>query len=427
MNTTSAWIGIALCGTVVIGLSDWAFRARPEVDVESAQVTSGAITRRILATGTVQPTSTVDVGTQVSGTVQSLGADFNSIVHTGDVIARLDPSLYQAALDQARASLREAEAAFIRAQADLAGLRTAAVDAGQKFDRAKRLWTGGIMTNADYDAAQIAMNEASADVVSGQARLNQAQASVDQAKAVVDQATVDLEHTVIHSPIDGIVVSRNVDVGQTVAATISAPVLFQIATDFGHVQVQVAVDQADIGGLATGEPVTFEVESYPNEKFHGTVQQLRLQPVSEQTTTATGSTGPPASSVVGTVVSYTAVIDVSNPEAKLRPGMTAEVALEGLRRESAIRIPNSALSFRPPHDVLQALGEAEPSIPTDVTLPDGSTAKSSDVWEYDGKRFTPIAVRVGLADDHWTELVGGSLRPGDTLVTSAVVRQRRRL
>ncbi len=427
MNASSTWIGAALIGTAVVGLCDWAFRARPEVDVESAQVTAGPITRRILATGTVQPTGTVDVGSQVSGTVQSLGADFNSIVHAGDVIARLDPSLYQAALDQARASEREAEASSIQAQADLGGLRTVEVDAGQKLDRAKALWTGGIMTTADYDAAQIAMNEASADVRSGEARVNQARATVEQARAVVDQATVDLDHTVIHSPIDGIVVSRNVDVGQTVAAAISAPVLFQIATDFSRVQVQVAVDQADIGGLASGEPVSFEVESYPDETFQGTVEQLRLQPVSEQTTIAAGSAGPPSSSVVGTVVTYTAVIDVTNPGAKLRPGMTAEVALEGLRRDAAIRIPNSALSFRPPHDVLQALGETEVSMPTDVTLPDGSTTKSSGVWAYDGKKFTPIAVRIGLADDRWTELLGGTLHPGDTLVTSAVVRQRRRL
>jgi HlyD family secretion protein len=427
MNASAAWIGVAVCGTALLGFAEWAFRAPPEIAIESAQVTSGSITRRILATGTVQPITTVNVGTQVSGTVQSLGADFNSIVHSGDVIARLDPSLFQAALDQGRASLREAEAALNQARADLAGLRTAEMDAGQKFGRAKALSTGGIITNADYDAAQIAMNEASADVRSGEARVNQAHATVESAKAALDQATVDLEHTIIHSPIDGIVVSRNVDVGQTVAAAISAPVLFQIATDFRHVQVQVDVDQSDVGGLASGQPVSFDVESYPGEKFHGTVEQVRLQPVAEQTTTTAGAAGPPASSVLGTVVTYTAVIDVENPDEKLRPGMTAEVALDGLRRDGVIRIPNGALSFRPRPDVLQALGETEPSIATDVTLPNGSTTKASDVWEYDGKHFTPIAVRIGLADDQWTELVSGPIHPGDTLVTSAVVRQRHRL
>jgi HlyD family secretion protein len=427
MNTSAAWIGIAACGTALLGFAAWAFRPQPAIEIESAQVTSGSITRRILATGTVQPITTVNVGTQVSGTVQALGADFNSIVHSGDVIARLDPSLLQAALDQARASLREAEAALNQAQADLGGLRTAEMDAEQKFSRAKALWTGGIITNADYDAAQIAMNEASADLRSGEARVNQAKATVDSAKAALDQATVDLDHTVIHSPIDGIVVSRNVDVGQTVAAAISAPVLFQIATDFRHVQVQVDVDQSDVGGLASGEPVSFDVESYPGEKFHGTVEQVRLQPVSEQTTSAAGPAGPPSSSVVGTVVTYTAVIDVENPDEKLRPGMTAEVALDGLRHDNSIRIPNRALSFRPPPEVLQALGETVPSIVTDVTLPDGSSTKGSDVWEYDGKHFTPIAVRTGLADEQWTELVSGAIRPGDALVTSAVVRQRHRL
>jgi len=186
MNKSSAWIGIAVCGAALAGFSDWAFRARPEVEIESAQVTSGSITRRILASGTVQAITTVDVGTQVSGTVQSLGADFNSIVHSGDVVARLDPSLYQAALDQARASQREAEASFVQAQADLAGLRTAQIDTQQKFDRATALSDRGIMTRADFDAAQIALNEADANVRSGEARVNQARATVDSAKAAVD-------------------------------------------------------------------------------------------------------------------------------------------------------------------------------------------------------------------------------------------------
>jgi HlyD family secretion protein len=394
----STWIGSAFGAAVLVGLTGWAFHARPEVQIERAEVTAGAITRRVVATGTVQPVTAVQVGTQVSGRVQSLEADFNSIVHAGQVIARLDSSLYEAALEQARAGQRLADAEFLQAQADLMGLRTGEDDARTKLARAQQLAASQLIPNADLDAARIAMDEASADVRSGEARITQAEAALAQAKAGVDQASIDLDHTIIRSPIDGIVVARNVDVGQTLAASVQAPVLFSIASDFKRVQLQADVDESDIDGLTAGEPASFQVASYPGETFHGSVTQLRPQAVAEET---------------ATVVSYTAIIDVANPDERLRPGMTAEVALRGARRDNAVRIPNSALAFRPPPDVLKALGEAEPSIKDGV-----------EVWEYDGQMFTPIAVHTGLADDTWTELVDGSLRPGDALVTRATLRTR---
>jgi HlyD family secretion protein len=427
MTSRWRWIGAAVGGAALLGVSAWTLRLRPEVQVESARVTTGSIARRILATGTVQAVTTVDVGSQVSGTVESLDADFNSIVHTGEVIARLDPSLLRAALEQARAAAGQSQAALEQSQADLNGLRTAEEDARMKLARATSLDAGQLIPRADLDAAQIAMNEATADVRSGEARVAQARAEVARAKASVDQASVDLAHTVIRSPIDGIVVARKVDVGQTVAASIQAPVLFSIASDFKHVQVQVDIDESDVGGLTPGEPASFQVESYADQTFRGTVTQVRLQPVSEQTTTAAGTAGPPSSSVVGTVVNYTAVIAAENPDERLRPGMTAEVALGGMRRDGAVRIPNRALAFRPPPDVLRALGEAEPATPETSAVADGGGARPSDVWEYDGKRFTPIVVHTGLADDQWTELLSGSIHPGDTLVTSAVLRLRSRL
>jgi HlyD family secretion protein len=427
MNRRWRWGGAAIAGAALLGVSAWMLRPRPEVQVESARVTTGPIARRILATGTVQAVTTVDVGSQVSGTVQSLDADFNSIVRSGEVIARLDPSLIRAALEQARAVHGQSQAALEQAHADLSGLRTAEEDARIKLARAVSLDAGQLIPKADLDAAEIAMNEATADVKSGEARVAQTRAEVARAKASVDQAAVDLDHTVIRSPIDGIVVARKVDVGQTVAAAVQAPVLFSIAADFTHVQVQVDIDESDVGGLTPGEPASFQVESYPDQTFRGTVTQVRLQPVSAQTTTAAGSTGPPASSVVGTVVNYTAVIAVENPDERLRPGMTAEVALGGMRRDGAVRIPNRALAFRPPPDVLRALGEAEPATPDTNGVSDNSGARPSDVWEYDGKRFTPIVVHTGLADDQWTELLSGSIHAGDTLVTSAVLRLRSRL
>jgi HlyD family secretion protein len=429
--TRAKWLGIVGGSIVLAGLTARTFHAAPEVVVDRAVVSAGPISRRVVATGTVQASATVDIGTQVSGVVQTLDVDFNSFVRAGQVVARLEPSLYRAALERARAGLGEATAGVDQAQADLNGLRTAQDDARLKLTRARALASRGVLTAADLDAAQIAMDEADADVRSGEARISQARAAIAGARADVDQASVDLDHTILHSPIDGIVIARNVDVGQTLAAAVQAPVLFRIASDLTRVQLQADIDESDVDGLATGDPATFEVESFPGESFKGTVSQLRLQPVAEQTTTATSvgasSVTAPTSSVVATVVGYTIVIDVANPDERLRPGMTAEVMLTGARRASAVRIPNGALAFVPPADVLQAAGESSVS-----TSSAGSEARDGDttarrVWTYDGKRFTPITVRVGLADEQWTELLSGSVHPGDALVTNAVLRLGRRL
>jgi HlyD family secretion protein len=190
----------------------------------------------------------------------------------------------------------------------------------------------------------------------------------------------------------------------------------------------VDIDEADVGGLTPGEPVTFDVDAYPGETFHGRISQVRVQPVAQQTATATAvgaSTTSPPTSTIATVVSYTTIVDVANADERLRPGMTADVVLPGVRREHAVRIPNSALAFRPPPDVLAAIGENEPL--------DGKSREGEHdggiraVWEYDGRRFTPITIKAGVADEGWTELVSGSLRPGDALVTSAVVEHRHRM
>ena len=256
-----------MSGTVVAGVAAWALRSTPELHVEYAPATAGPITRRIVATGTVQPVITVAVGAQVSGIVQSLDADFDSIVRAGQVIARLDPGLYQAALDEARGNLQQAQAMLGQAEANLAGFRTAEADARTKLARARELAAGQLIPAADLDAAVIGLNEASADVGSGQAQVNDARAAIDQARAGVDQASANLAHTIIHSPIDGIVIDREFDVGQTVAAAIQAPLLFRIASPLAHVQVQVDIDESDVDGLTPGEPATFEVEAFPEEVF----------------------------------------------------------------------------------------------------------------------------------------------------------------
>jgi HlyD family secretion protein len=386
------WI-VAAGALVIITLTALVFRPKPVLDIATAEVTSGTVTRRIFATGTLQATRTVDIGTQVSGVVASLGVDFNSFVHKGNVIARLDPSLFQAALAQARAALTQTQALLNQAIADRDTARSAEADAKVKLTRAAALSKDKLITQADLDAAQIALDEASAGVRSAEGQIEEASAGVAQAQANVGQASINLEHTVITSPIDGIVLNRSVDVGQTVAAAVQAPVLFTLATDLSRLQLQVNVDQSEVGGIQVGQPVTFEVESFPDEVFHGVVSQLRLQPISEPS--------------AANVVSYATMIDVDNPGERLRPGMTASLVLSGLQHANVTRVPNVALSFRPSADVLRALGESE------------LQQTGHELWTYDGKKLTPHPAQYALSDLQWTELAKGDLRPGDRVVTSA--------
>jgi HlyD family secretion protein len=388
-----------------------------EVAVTTAPITDGPIVRHVVATGTLQAVTTVDVGTQVSGSVQSLAADYNSLVRTGQVVARLDPSSYEA-------QLREAQAALSQAEADVNGFKTAVADAQTKLTRAEELWERQLIPRSDLDDARITAATAAADLESGAS-------AVARAQAGVREASVNLEHTVIRSPIDGVVVARNVDVGQTVAASMQAPVLFTIAADFKEMQVNVDVDESDVGGLSPGEPASFEVESYPGETFHGTITEIRLQPVVEQTSaaaTAGAAAAAQAAGSAGAVVSYTAIVKVQNPDERLRPGMTATVVADGLRRPDAVRIPNGALSFRPPPDVLDAIGEANTPNVRNAAASDEGVDRGGDpprqVWRYDGKRFTPVDVRTGLAADGWTELVSGPLRSGESVVIGAQLRRR---
>jgi HlyD family secretion protein len=251
----------------------------------------------------------VQVGAQISGTVQSLRADYNSIVHAGEVIATLDPSLLEAALAEAQAALARALAVEAQAEADETGLEAAAGDAQTKLTRAESLASSQLIPQADLDSARTAVGEADIDLEGGESKIGEAKAAVLQARAAVGEATLDLDRTVIRSPIDGVVISRNVDVGQTVAASVQAPVLFTIAADLRRLQVAVDVDESDVGGVEPGTRATFEVESYPGETFEGTVSQVRLQPA------------------VGTVVAYTVIVDVSNADERLRPGMTATATM----------------------------------------------------------------------------------------------------
>jgi HlyD family secretion protein len=356
----------------------YATRKEAPPSVMTAALTRGPVLSSVSATGTLQAVTTVQVGTQVSGTVSWLGADFNSIVHKDEVIAKLDTSLLDADVEQA-------QAAEARARADVDNARVQLDDARQKFARSQELAAKQLVPRSDFDAAQVAVDSAQAQVNSSQAQLAQAHASLAQAR-------VTREHAIITAPIDGIVIQRSVDVGQTVAASLQSPTIFQIAADLTKMQVNADIDESDIGAIAAGQPTTFTVDAYPGETFTGTMTQVRLQPT-----------------VVQNVTTYSAIISVSNPDLKLKPGMTANVKIETGRRDDVLRAPNAALRFTPGAETLAALN-AQAHAP----MPRGDKR----VWTYDGAELRPVAVTAGLSDGQTTEISGSGLQPGTLVVTS---------
>jgi HlyD family secretion protein len=312
---------------VTVGVAAGAYymrRGGPEPQVTTQQVTRGDVVKVVGATGTLGAVTTVDVGTQVSGIVQELYADFNSIVRKGQVIARLDPSLIQTRIEQQRANV-------VRAEADLDRLKVTLADTQQKLVRARELFNRSLVPRTELEAAELAVKSADSQIKSSDAGLVQARANLRSEE-------VNLRHTIIESPIDGIVISRNVDPGQTVASSMSAPTLFVIAADLTKMQVIASIDEADVGTMRPDQPVTFRVDAYPTDTFTGTVEQVRLQPA-----------------VVQNVVTYSTVIAVPNPDLRLKPGMTANVTIEIARRNNVLRIPNAALNFRPTEEIFAAL------------------------------------------------------------------------
>ena len=300
-----------------------------EVRVSKLAVARGDVIESVGATGTLQAVKTVQVGSQVSGNIKALYADFNSIVKKGQIVAELDPSLLQTQIEQARANV-------IRSQADLDRLKVSLEDARIKLKRTESLAARKLVSPQELETAQVAVRSAEAQIKSSEA-------SLSQSKASLNQNEVNLQHTVIEAPIDGIVISRNVDVGQTVAASMNAPTLFIIAEDLTKMQVNANVDESDVGRIRAGQVVKFRVDAYPLEEFTGAVSQVRLQPI-----------------VTQNVVTYATVIDVPNTELKLKPGMTATVTIEIARRNDVVRVPNAALRFRPNADTFAALNQPVP-------------------------------------------------------------------
>src|ERR1700737_2913160 len=297
----------------------------------TAKVERGDIHDVVEATGTINSVVTRQVGWQVSGTIAKLNADFNSRVHKGDVVALIDPALFRGALLQAAADLQNAKATLVAARANLEKAKAGLEQTKADYDRAVGLPKSGILSQQQLDLAKANYDSASAAVNGAVANVTQAEAQVTQKAAAVTVAQTNLNYTVIRSPIDGTVVARNVDVGQTVAASLQAPTIFTIAQDLTKMWVYAKTDESDVGNIKVGKPVTFKVDAFPKDTFHGVVSQVRMN-----------------ATTVQSVVTYDTIIEFANPELKLFPGMTAYVTIPVDTVQNALKLPNTALRYKPP-------------------------------------------------------------------------------
>lgn len=352
--------------------------ARWSQAAEPAQVTTAAVKRGdvrsvVTASGTLSPLVQVEVGSQVSGRIRALHADFNDPVKKGQLIAEIAPELLQSALAQAGAKLESARAGLARAQAQ-------AKDARARLARIEGLGDSGAVAKVDADTAR-------ADASAADAAVGSARADVTLAQAGVEQARSNLGYTKITSPIDGIVVSRSVGIGQTVAASLSAPTLFVLAEDLRKMELHTDVAESDVGQITPGQEVEFTVDAYPETVFHGSVRQLRY-----------------AAQTVSNVVTYDAVVQVDNPELKLRPGMTANATFVVAERKDALTVPNAALRYRPAGVSANAGGKG--------------AGRGRTLWVLRDGQPSPVPVRLGLSDGTVTELLSDALREGDLAITA---------
>jgi HlyD family secretion protein len=374
-------VGLLLALAGFFGLRYLRSKGPPPVKFETASVDRGPISAKVTATGTLSALVTVLVGSQVSGRIETIRVDYNSVVKKGQVVATIEPSLFQAAMEQARAN-------YISAKADLDKAKAQSMDADRQFARSKTLAEQKLIAQADLDTAEANARVAKAQVAA-------AEAGVEQAHAALHQAEVNLKYTTILSPIDGVVISKSVDVGQTVAASLQAPTLFTIAQDLTKMQVDTSVAEGDVGKIREGMPVTFTVDAYPTERFDGTVRQVRDVPTTVQN-----------------VVTYDAVIDVDNSRRLLKPGMTANVTFVHASKDDVVRIPNAALRFRPDAATLALLGVHVPTVALKKT--------ERQLWVLRRGKPSPEVVRIGISDGALTELVEGHVAPGDLAITESI-------
>ena len=383
---------LAVAGTAVYFYT----KRSPAPSYRTARVERGTIVSTVAATGSLSAVTTVQVGTQVSGTIQKLHVDYNSRVRKGEAIAEIDPSLFQAAVEQANGNFLNAEAGLQKARVTLA-------DAERTVSRTRRLLADGIVSQGDFDAAETALHSARAGVKG-------AEGVVSQTKGSLMQARTNLNYSVIRSPVNGVIISRSVDVGQTVAASFQTPTLFTIAQDLTKMQIEVSVDEADISRIRLGQSASFTVDSYPEQPFSGRVAQIRSAPVISQN-----------------VVTYVVVVTVDNSDLKLKPGMTANVSVEVARKDNVLVLPPAALRFRPKSTGKEAVpsaaaekrqaGGAPAGGPPGKGRPGGRKGGGGQqVYQLKEGRPVAIAVKTGIADNGGYELVEGALREGDEVI-----------
>lgn len=371
-----------------------------EPKFRTVKIDKGNIAAKVTATGTLSARVTVQVGAQVSGRLLDIFVDFNSQVKKGQVIAKLDPLLFQAALARARASTAQARGQLDKAKVNLA-------QAERTLERTKKLHSDALAGEADVEAAQTAVDAAKSDV-------SVANGALAQAAASLNEAQVNLGFTTILSPIDGIVLTRSVDVGQTVAASLSAPVLFTIAQDLKMIQVDTYVSEADVGKLQKGMEATFTVDAYPGQKFKGTIRDVRN-----------------ASQTVQNVVTYDAVLDVANDDLKLKPGMTANVTFVYAEATDALTVPNAALRFSPPASAMasgsnsaggrRGGGGGPPGGGRRKPGEEGSTRRV--LWVPNGDLAVSKRVEIGVTDGSYTEIKSQDLQAGDEIIVESLVTE----
>lgn len=378
-----------MAGVVVAVLASVAFALlggrENGVKFRTEEVTRGVLSASVTATGTVNAVTTVLVGTQVSGTVKSLYVDFNSPVRQGQMIAQIDPATFEAQVAQARANLLSARANLDKAEA-------ARADAKRTAERNKELFARNFIARSEVDTAETNYETARAQV-------SAAKAQVAQAEAALRMAEINLRYTRILSPVDGTVVSRSVDVGQTVAASFQTPTLFTIAKDLTKMQINSNVAEADIGRVAVGQPVEFTVDAYPDLVFKGSVSEVRNAPITVQN-----------------VVTYDVVVKVDNAELKLKPGMTANLSLVVASKSDVLRVPNAALRFRLSDDRKRSSGQ-KPQQPQ-------HKEKGRGVWVLDSGTPKRIAVTTGISDGMYTEVQPGALREGQGVIVESLEKQK---
>ena len=324
------WMIAILTVLAVAAISVFQLKGNNNPQYFTAKVDRGDISQVVEATGTINAVTTVQVGSQVSGTVSRLYADFNSRVKRGQVIAQIDPSLFQGSLLQAKADLANARANVATAKANLQKALALQIQTTADYERAKALTAQRVMSTQQLDLAKANYDSAVAGSSAADAQVTQAEAQVQQREAAVSVAQTNLDYTTIRAPIDGTVIARNVDVGQTVAASLQAPTLFTIAQDLTKMQVYASTDESDVGAIRPNQRVTFKVDAYPKESFSGLVSQVRMN-----------------ATTVQNVVTYNTIIDFDNPEMKLFPGMTAYITIPVTSAMNVLRVPNGALRYKP--------------------------------------------------------------------------------